>query len=89
MLIWTVAHLSYRHGTSASTPDPASLVWPSHRRWYMLAAEAGHTKAQVFVGDIYDANDGQGMAVHNPDLAVVWYTRAAKGEPCGESCAQV
>jgi TPR repeat protein len=55
----------------------------------MLAAEAGHTKAQVFVGDIYDANDGQGMAVHNPDLAVVWYTRAAKGEPCGESCAQV
>jgi TPR repeat protein len=54
--------------------------------WYVIAAEAGHAKAQVVVADIYDAPDGQGMTVHDPALAVAWYTRAAEHAICTESC---
>ena len=51
-------------------------------RWYLRAAEGGHSGAMVVVGNRLAVGEG---AEQDPELAVAWYRRAARaGDPNGE-----
>ena len=72
------ANVQYLLGT-LYTDERFKVDYVTAAKWFLIAAEAGHPKAQKFLGQMYRQGDGVDK---DESISVKWLMRAAKQGNC-------